>query len=118
MGDDFQYSNARENFDSMDKLINYFNQQYTDVTLQYSTPSKYLQAIAQENVQWPTKYDDMFPYADGANSYWTGYFTSRANAKEYIRRGSHNLLASNQLYGMQVINHNGNEDTVKRVLQA
>ena len=42
MGDDFQYSNAKINFDSMDKLIAGFNSHYGDIELQYSTPSTYL----------------------------------------------------------------------------
>lgn len=71
--------------------------------LQYSTPSNYIDAIAQENIQWPTKYDDMFPYADDENSFWTGYFTSRANAKGYVRRGSRNMHSSQKLYGLQII---------------
>jgi len=64
----------------------------------------YVDGLAAEKIEWPTKYDDMFPYADDDVSYWTGYFTSRANDKEYVRRGSHNLMASNKLYAMTAIN--------------
>lgn len=59
--------------------------------LEYSTPSRYIDGISQgsnANLVWPTKYDDMFPYADNSLSFWTGYFTSRANAKGYIKRAS------------------------------
>jgi len=45
----------------------------------------------------------MFPYADDDYSFWTGYFTSRSNDKDYIRRGSHNLHASSKLYGLTAI---------------
>ncbi len=45
----------------------------------------------------------MFPYADGMYTYWTGFYTSRANDKEYTRRGSHNIHASNKLYAMEII---------------
>jgi len=45
----------------------------------------------------------MFPYADSIYTYWTGYFTSRANDKEYTRRGSHNIHASNKLYSLEAI---------------
>ena len=31
------------------------------------------------------KTDDLFPYADGPHSYWTGYFTSRPTLKGYVR---------------------------------
>jgi len=87
MGDDFNYMNAKMYFKSMDRLITHFNDKYDDITLIYSTPSNYIDTISKLDHTWPTKYDDMFPYADNENSFWTGYFTSRANDKEYIRRG-------------------------------
>lgn len=103
MGDDFNFMNAKMYFDSMDKLITHFNAKYPDITLLYSTPSDYIDALASLDLTWTTKYDDMFPYADGSTSYWTGYFTSRANDKEYVRRGSHNLMASNKLFALKAI---------------
>lgn len=45
-GDDFRYANARQYFGSLDKLIKGFNAKYNDVKLQYSTPSKYIDAIS------------------------------------------------------------------------
>ena len=54
---------------------------------QVDTQEKVLVATEAE---FPTKYDDMFPYADYPDAYWTGFFSSRANDKEYIRRASHN----------------------------
>lgn len=36
--------------------------EYKHIKLIYSTPSKYVDSIAAENIKWPTKYDDMFPY--------------------------------------------------------
>lgn len=104
MGDDFRFANARQYFDSVDKLIKGFNAKYTDMQLVYSTPSMYIDTIAKEQIEWPTRYDDMFPYADSSLSYWTGYFTSRANDKGYVRRASHNLHAAQKLYGLEVIN--------------
>jgi hypothetical protein len=46
----------------------------------------------------------MFPYSDCPDAYWTGYFSSRANDKEYIRRASHNFHASNELYSEKELN--------------
>jgi len=72
-------------------MISYFNQNTgleNNIELIYSTPSMYVDAIAAENIEWPTKYDDLFPYADNEDSYWTGYFSSRANDKGYMRRAS------------------------------
>jgi hypothetical protein len=46
----------------------------------------------------------MFPYANNDVSYWTGYFSSRANDKEYIRRAEHTLHASNKVFAMNSLN--------------
>lgn len=45
----------------------------------------------------------MFPYADIAEDYWTGYFTSRANSKSQIRDGQASIHSANKLYGLSII---------------
>lgn len=48
-------------------MIKYFNENVgseNNIELIYSTPSIYIDAIAAENIEWPSKYDDLFPYAD------------------------------------------------------
>lgn len=87
----------------MDRLISYFNSHISNATVLYSTPSEYLDALIAQNLTWPVKYDDMFPYADQPQDYWTGYFTSRANAKRQVRDGQANLHASSKLYGKKII---------------
>lgn len=94
-GDDFRYMNAAQNYHNMDEMIEYMNENYKDkYNFFYSTPSMYVDALATYNVSFPTKYDDMFPYSDNPDSYWTGYFSSRPNDKEYIRKASHIFDAS------------------------
>jgi len=63
-GCDFTFANARQNFKSLDRLIDYFNDHVENVTLVYSTPGMYLDAIKAQNLSYPVKTDDMFPYAD------------------------------------------------------
>ncbi|GJY15527.1 glycosyl hydrolase family 38 protein [Tanacetum coccineum] len=63
----------------------------------YSTPSIYTDAKNAANETWPLKTDDFFPYADKANTYWTGYFTSRPTFKGYVRSMSSYYLAARQL---------------------
>ncbi|PIA57396.1 hypothetical protein AQUCO_00600257v1 [Aquilegia coerulea] len=96
MGDDFQYQYAESWFKEMDKLIHYVNKDGR-VNALYSTPSIYTDAKNAANISWPLKTDDYFPYADRANAYWTGYFTSRPALKRYIRMLSGYYLAARQL---------------------
>ena len=73
-GCDFTFANARMNFQEMDKIINYFNEHnretaggadnQTAIRVFYSTPGQYTEALRKQDVVWPLKYDDMFPYAD------------------------------------------------------
>ena len=67
IGSDFQYQNAAQNFLNWDKMILHFNKQHGDsMKLMYSTPSCFINAIHQEqsDYPWPVKQDDFFPYAD------------------------------------------------------
>ncbi|KAJ6319670.1 hypothetical protein OIU78_015143, partial [Salix suchowensis] len=63
----------------------------------YSTPSIYTDAKHATNEHWPVKTEDFFPYADRANGYWTGYYTSRPALKRYVRMMSGYYLAARQL---------------------
>uniref|UniRef100_A0A5B7BPI0 Alpha-mannosidase n=1 Tax=Davidia involucrata TaxID=16924 RepID=A0A5B7BPI0_DAVIN len=96
MGDDFQYQYAESWFKQMDKLIHYVNKDGR-VNALYSTPSIYTDAKNAANESWPLKTDDYFPYADRANAYWTGFFTSRPALKRYVRMLSGYYLAARQL---------------------
>lgn len=91
------------NFMSTDRFIKYFNARNPNIKIIYSTPGTYLQALREQGETYPIKTDDMFPYADGPQVYWTGYYTSRANAKGYIRTGQANLHASSKLYSLKAI---------------
>ncbi|BFZ17312.1 hypothetical protein BsWGS_20353 [Bradybaena similaris] len=88
MGSDFNYVQAHMFFKEMDKLIEYVNARQAvggNVNLLYSTPSCYLKQVNNNNLTWATKEDDFFPYADHPHAFWTGYFTSRAALKGYVR---------------------------------
>ena len=84
-GDDFWYSNANLTFRNLENYLKYCNDIWSDITLLYSTPSEYINALKEQQIEWPVRTDDMFPYADQNEDYWTGYFTSRADAKKQDR---------------------------------
>jgi len=104
MGCDFTHANARQAFENMDRFINYFNS-HTDenIVLQYSTPGEYLDALHAQEITWPVKYDDMFPYADNPQDFWTGYFASRMSAKKQVRDAQANLHASGEILSKAVL---------------
>ncbi|KAL7642128.1 UNVERIFIED_CONTAM: hypothetical protein RMT77_006688 [Armadillidium vulgare] len=100
MGEDFHYVYADSWYKNLDKLIKYVNalqSNGSDVNLVYSTPSCYLDAIRNDNLTFPTKEDDFFPYASDRHTYWTGYFTSRPTLKGFIAQSNNLLQAVKQL---------------------
>lgn len=60
----------------------------------------------------------MFPYADKAEDYWTGYFSSRANAKGFIRDGSALLHAASQLLSKRMVKNTTTSYEVSTYLDA
>jgi hypothetical protein len=60
----------------------------------------------------------MFPYADSSTAFWTGYFTTRANAKAYVRRGSSNMHAVNKMFGQEVIDQSKDQTRILNVINA
>ncbi|MFS7971359.1 putative alpha-mannosidase [Helianthus anomalus] len=106
MGTDFKYQYAESWFRNMDKFIHYVNKDGR-VNALYSTPSIYTDAKHAETDSWPLKEDDYFPYASDIDAYWTGYFTSRAGLKGYVRMLSGYYLAARQLEVMKGRNKAG-----------
>lgn len=101
-------------------MIDYINEKYGDkFKLRYSTPSEYIDALAQENITWPTKYDDLFPYSDAIDisdiksDFWTGYFTSKANLKGQIREASSYTHASNALFTERILAQDSSSSEIK-----
>jgi len=70
----------------------------------------------QTDIEWPVRYDDMFPYADKKDDYWTGYFTSRALAKRMDRVASSNLLAANQFFALKVLDSSLSDDELTAIM--
>ena len=87
MGMDFNYQAAHAWFINLDKLIKFVREADDSINIFYSTPACYLHAINQlsDDIFWPTKQDDFFPYASDPHAYWSGYFSSRPTSKKMIR---------------------------------
>jgi alpha-mannosidase len=86
MATDFSGENAPVWFRNIDSLIRVVNANGTYHAL-YSTPSIYTAAKAA-STPLPLRTEDVMPYADGPHAFWSGYFTSRAALKGYVRDSS------------------------------
>ena len=90
----------------------------SNIELIYSTPSMYVDAVKAEEIKWPTKYDDMFPYADFDAAYWTGFFSSRPNSKKYMRDASHTYHSSNKLFALAGIQQESTDQEIAQMIDA
>ena len=78
-------------------FITSFQPKYSNITIQYSTPSCYTTAIVNSGRITTNKTYDFFPYANDLHSYWTGYFTSKPAFKGLVRRTSNVLNTFRQI---------------------
>ena len=93
-----RFRNAYMWYKNLDKLIKYVNAADVGLNLFYSTPSCYLKSKHEDftnpkdeksrEFSMGEVTDDFFPYADGPHMFWTGYFTSRAALKRYVRESN------------------------------
>jgi alpha-mannosidase len=95
-GSDFQYQNADHWYHNLDKLMHYVNQNGT-VNAFYSTPTFYVEQKKKAQAVWEVREDDIFPLADAAHNYWSGYFTSRPALKKQVHTASSFLNSARQV---------------------
>jgi lysosomal alpha-mannosidase len=118
-GCDFAFQNAAQNYQEMEKVINYVNKHNKfNMKVMMSTPGRYVDALKATNTVWPVYYNDMFPYSDEKNDYWSGYFSSRPSSKVQVKQGSANLHAANLIFAQQVLNPATPDEEVTQILAA
>ena len=110
-GCDFTYMNAAKNFKNTDKLIKYMNERYDDVNFMYSTPNDYIDYVHKASATFPVKYDDMLPYASENHAFWTGYYTSRANFKTFVRYASEDFNTQSLVIALDSLMPHSEQET-------
>eukprot|EP00029_Vermamoeba_vermiformis_P007896 TRINITY_DN3546_c0_g1_i1.p1 TRINITY_DN3546_c0_g1~~TRINITY_DN3546_c0_g1_i1.p1 ORF type:complete len:1137 (-),score=300.82 TRINITY_DN3546_c0_g1_i1:18-3428(-) len=110
-GDDFKFVDAAKQFNNMDPLVKYINANPDfGVNIQYSTLSRYFDALNKAKTEFPSFFGDFFPYADNADSYWTGYYTTRPALKLHSREVDAMIKSAET--GVALANHKSVQGTV------
>lgn len=103
----------------MEALIKYINENsHVNMKVLMSTPQTYVDALKKQNVTYATYYNDMFPYSDEKNDYWSGIYTSRPTSKKLVKDGSASLHAANKLFAQKVLNKETKDEEIKDMLNA
>jgi len=95
-GCDFEHIDASISFALMDSVMTEINGNpgKYGVHMFYSTPERYVKKVASMNYAWPTNDYDYFLDSDDGHSYWSGYFSSRAEYKRFERFTMNQRVAS------------------------
>ena len=101
-GDDLRFAAADKQFTNMEKLMRNINENVDGVEIRFSTASEYFasvrQTLAVTSMKLPLFQGDFYPYADNAESYWSGVFSSRPVFKQACRKLDAVVRSSNFLY--------------------
>ena len=62
-----------------------------------STPSDYVQAVKNESIKWPVRYDDFMPFGESPDSF-TGFYSSSPDTKKFIHDFSNSINGQNKLF--------------------
>lgn len=102
-GCDFAFQNADPEFDSMDQVVQWLQQNAatTGINVKYATLSDYFTAVNKsaqmQGIQWELDVGgDYFPLLYGGK-WWSGYFTSRTELKGFVRNGEATSLVAEPL---------------------
>lgn len=102
LGDDFRYSQStewdaqRQNYEALFDHINSERKYYVEA--KFATLQEYFDSLhSEKNQEYPTLSGDFFTYADRADNYWSGYFTSRPFHKRVDRVLMHYIQSAEML---------------------
>lgn len=128
-GCDFAFTNAKIDYESMERVMNHWNAAYPNVKMFYSTPNAYLKQVRakndefkkqkndttslaqkQEPVGFGVRRDDGFPYEMEIDKFWSGYYTTRPLYKSFMRQTSAHFHGSLELSAMMSLQSRSDVD--------
>jgi hypothetical protein len=98
-------------------MVNKESDKY-NMTLIMSTPGAYVDALKEEQVKWPVRYDDILNYYEEKWSFWSGYYTSRPTFKKMIKDASNIFHSQAKLYARKMLDQSTNDKDFQEYLDA
>jgi len=77
-----------------------------------SSPQTYIDTVKKEQVTWPTQYNDWYPVAQRTDTYFSGFFSSRAGTKKMVKDSSSTYHTLAYLLAQRVVNQKASEQDV------
>lgn len=87
------------------------------MTFVYSTPTRYVQALKNDNIRWPVMRNyNMFPYFRNHLIYWSGFFSSRPALKKQVKDYSSLFHSQSRLFALKMLEQKATDDEIKEAL--
>lgn len=125
IGCDRQWSNAKYQFDQIDKVMQYVNQKYAemgkDVALFYSTAGAFTSAVKGEKQAWPITHGDLtasFAEQGAPLSVLAGGYSSRPNLKKQLKDASAINLAAQKMFAYSALKLNATAESTSLLEEA
>ncbi|CDW84390.1 glycosyl hydrolases family 38 protein [Stylonychia lemnae] len=105
-GDDFAFQQAKDSFQFIDQVISIIQNKTDKVIFKFSTLQEYYEAVQnelkQQNKELFTYENDFMPLQEyERNGYWSGYYTSRPNLKQYINYMASSAESTSNIFAVQ-----------------
>lgn len=107
--------NAYQSLSDLQKMISICNKiQEVNISFVMSTPSRFTDALKAENVTWPVRTNDLFPYMQH-ELYWTGFFSSRPAVKKQVKDASAFFNSEQNVFARLLIDQETPEKDIKKI---
>jgi len=104
-GADFAYMNAMLNWEQIDSIVKYVNEQNkVNLTVIQSTPSAFIEALKKENIKYPVFNWDFVPVSIDKGLIYSGIFSNVPDFKKQVKDYSALFHAQSRLFAKRVIN--------------
>ena len=71
-----------------------------------------MDSVKKANPEFKVFTNDMFPYSDEKNDFWSGFYTSRPGSKIEAKHGSDFYHASNLVFAQAVLRKNTTDEEI------
>lgn len=117
VGDDFKFKNSERQYTSWERIIGQIKSNPSlakKYDVKFGSIGEYVDSIfkysKENNIEYPVVKHDFFPYQDGQEAWWTGFYSTWPRLKRDTRRAEESYFAASQLLSVAGNIHQTRQD--------